>query len=448
MAEQDGKHLEERVPESANRNRETRSEWWWVEPSVWTNRMLTALKTGVKGGKWYSLMDKVCSRSNLEAGLRKVVSHAGSAGIDQQSIDGFMKRRDENLAKLERELREGTYRPQAVKRVWIDKPGKPGEKRPLGIPTVRDRVVQSALKNVLEPIFENLFWQWSVGFRPGKGCKDALREVNRLLGLGYTWVVDADIKSYFDSISWEKLMSRIEDVIADGKVLTLVSNYLSQEIMDGMKGWTPEEGTPQGAVISPLLANIYLDPLDKHLAGRGYAIVRYADDFVVLCRSEGEARKALEEIQSWMDEAKLTLHPEKTRVVDASQPGGFDFLGYHFERGMKWPRTSSLRKFKDKIRKYTKRHNGLRMKSIIEKLNGILRGWFGYFKHSKKNTFSDLDGWIRMRLRSILRRRQKRKGRGRGKDHQCWPNAYFGKLGLFSLKAAHARACQSVQRQH
>jgi RNA-directed DNA polymerase len=212
--------------------------------------------------------------------------------------------------------------------------------------------------------------------------------------------------------------------------------------MDTLKGWTPERGRPQGAVISPLLSNIYLDPLDHLMAKRGFPMVRYADDFVLLCRSQEEAQRALEAVRAWTAQAGLTLHPEKTRIGDATQRGGFDFLGYHFERGYRWPRTKSLRKFTDAIRSKTPRTNGNRLADIISDVNRTLVGWFEYFQHSYRRTFPYLDGWVRMRLRSILRRRCGRRGRGRGRDHHRWPNAFFATQGLFSMTAAHALACQ------
>jgi RNA-directed DNA polymerase len=241
-------------------------------------------------------------------------------------------------------------------------------------------------------------------------------------------------------------MERVEEKIADGRVLALVEAFLQQGIMEGMKTWTPMGGTPQGAVISPLLSNIYLDPLDHGMAEQGFEMIRYADDFVILCRSEAEAKEARERVKEWTEQAGLTLHPTKTRIVDATQAGGFDFLGYTFAQGQKRPRQKSLKKFKDTIRAKTRRNHGESLRRVIEDLNRTLRGWFGYFQHSHKDTFPTLDSWIRMRLRSILRRRRKQRGRGRGRDHQRWPNAYFAKHGLFSLAAAHVLVCQSLAR--
>lgn len=416
--------------------------WSWTESSVWTDRMLTALEQGVKGGKWFSLIDKVYSPSNLRAAFTGVARNDGAAGADRITIEMFDKQLEHNLEKLSDALRAGTYTPQAVRRTWILKPGSQ-EQRPLGIPTVQDRVVQNALRHVLEPIFERDFAEQSYGFRPGRGCHDALSRVEQLLEAGYTHVVDADLKGYFDTIDHEILMDRIEEKVSDGRVLELIRRLLKQQILDGLKQWTPEQGSPQGSVLSPLLSNIYLDPLDHLLAQHGYEMVRYADDFVVLSRSRKEAEMALELIRAWTSQARLALHPTKTHVVDATQEG-FDFLGYHFERGYRWPRERSLKKFKDTIRQHTTRTRGARLESIIDDVNRTLTGWYEYFQFSHGTTFRRLDSWLRMRLRSILRRRQKKRGCGRGSDHQRWPNAYFADRGLFSMESAYISACQST----
>jgi RNA-directed DNA polymerase len=307
-------------------------------------------------------------------------------------------------------------------------------------------VVQTALRNVLEPIFERDFAEHSYGFRPGRGCKDALRRVDHLLKAGYTWVVDADLQNYFDTIPQQKLLEQVAKKVADSRVLELVEAMLRQGVMEGLAHWTPTAGTPQGAVISPLLSNIYLDPLDHELARSGYEMVRYADDFVTLCGSEAEARAALAKVQEWTAKAGLRLHPEKTRIVDATQRGGFDFLGYHFERGYRWPRPKSVAKLKATIRDKTRRTHGSSLRIIMTTVNQTLTGWFGYFKHSHKTAFPPLDKWIRMRLRTILRHRQKRKGRARGTDNVRWPNAFFAAQGLFSLSAARAQCGQSSRR--
>ena len=425
------------VPEGAKQAGEIRDRWSWVEPSAWTERMLAALENGVKGGKWFALGDKVYSARALRAAFAEVKANGGAAGVDHVTVEMFEQHLEENVKRLMEGLRKGEYRPAAVKRVWIPKPGSK-EKRPLGIPTVRDRVVQGSLRNVLEPIFEKEFSKESYGFRPGRGCKDALRRVVGLMRAGHEWIVDADIKGYFDTIPHDKLMERIKEKVADGRVLQLLETFLKQGIMEGMKEWKPEEGTPQGAVISPLLSNIYLDALDHTMEEKGYKMVRYADDFVILCKSQEEAEKALEIVKRWMEEAGLNLHPQKTRIVGMNDIGGFDFLGYNFRRGRRWPRKKSLNKFKDKIRAKTKRTNGNSLQTIISEINRTMKGWFEYFKHSDKTTYPSLDGWIRMRLRSILRKRAGRKGHGLGEDHRRWPNAYFMNHGLFSFEVAYA----------
>ena len=430
------------VPCGARQAGDIRVRWAWVEPSVWTDRMLAALEHGVKGGRWFSLMDKVYSAGTLRSAFAKVKKNRGAAGVDHQTIEMFEARLEENLGRLAESLRAGTYRPQAIRRTYIPKPGSK-EQRPLGIPTVRDRVAQAAVRQVLEPIFERDFAAHSYGFRPGRGCKDALRRVNALLDVGYTWVVDADLKSYFDTIPHGLLMDRVEVKVADGRVLGLIEAYLKAEVMDTLDTWEPQAGCPQGAVLSPLLSNIYLDALDHEMARRGLEMVRYADDFVILCRSEREAREALQRVQEWTAQRGLTLHPDKTRIVDATQRGGFDFLGYHFERGYRWPRKKSTGQLKDSLRVKTRRANGHSLEDIIGSVNATLRGWFGYFKHSHWTTFRPLDRWVRMRLRSILRRRRGLRGRGRGSDHQRWPNAFFAAHGLFSLVAAYRAARQS-----
>jgi RNA-directed DNA polymerase len=422
---------------------EVRARWAWVEPSVWTERMLTALEEGVKGGKWFSLIDKVSAPRVLQWAFARVKANGGAAGVDHQTIAMYEQRLEQQTEYLARTLREGSYQPAAVRREWIPKPGS-REKRPLGIPTVRDRVVEKAMQATLEPIFEREFAEQSYGFRPGRGCKDALRRVDQLLKEGQTWVVDADLKSYFDTIPHEPLLKRIEEKVADGRVLELIRKYLEQGVLENMREWQPEAGTPQGAVISPLLSNIYLDPLDQLMAASEIEMIRYADDFVLLCRSEAEAQRALVLVQQWTATAGLMLHPEKTRIVDATQPGGFEFLGYHFDCGRRRPRRKSLKKFKDTIRAKTKRTNGQSLQVIIAHVNRSARGWFGYFKHSHRYTFDPLDRLLRVRLRSILRRRSGRAGCARGRDSQRWPNAFFATQGLFSFVVAHAQARQSL----
>lgn len=416
----------------------------WANPTVWTERMLTTLHQGVRGGRWHTLIDKVYSSANLMVASGNVIGNQGAAGVDHQTVEDFRAKRLEELDRLHQELAADTYRPQAVRRVWIPKPGSK-EQRPLGVPTVRDRVVQTALLNVLEPIFDVTFSEHSYGFRHGRGCHHALERVEELLNAGYVHVVDADFQGYFDTISKSRLMALIREKVSDSRVLRLVEMFLEQGVLDGLREWIPETGTPQGAVLSPLLANIYLNPLDHLLAAAGFAVVRYADDFVVLCQSQEDAERALAVVRSWSLENELTLHPTKTKIVDA-RTEGFDFLGYHFRGKLRLPRKKSLAKLKDAVRAETKRTNGQCLLFVCARLSRRLRGWFTYFRHCHGTEFKSLDGWIRRRLRSILRKRCGRRGPARGADHQRWPNAYFDALGLYNLFAAHERFRQSSLR--
>ena len=397
--------------------------------------MLATLDRGIPGGKWHSLIDKVGEESHLQMAAWAVIRRDGSAGVDGESCQALEAHLFEATGGLSRQLREQRYVPQPVKRVWIPKPGSV-EKRPLGVPTVRDRVVQTALLYVLEPIFERDFSPHSYGFRPERNAVQGIARVEGLLRQGRVWVVDADLKGYFDSIPQERLLDRVAQKVADGRVLELLRAYLEQGVMDTAKGWQPtEQGTPQGAVISPLLANIYLDPLDHLMAAEGWEMTRYADDFIVQCDTREEAERVMERLKAWTSEAGLRLHPDKTRIVDTSQPGGFDFLGWHFERGWKWPRQKSEQRMRESVRQQTRRTDGRAMTEIIGALNGRLRGWARYFQGGNGNVYLRLDQWIRMRLRSVQRKRDKRKGRGQGYDHNRYPNAYWAELGLISLKA-------------
>jgi len=436
------------VPREAKRAGEVpQPRRWGAKPWIWTARMLTALEQGVKGGRWYSLIDKVYAPATLQAAAQWVTREAGkAAGVDHVSPAHFAQRLSQEVARLGAELREETYHPRAIRRVYIPKPGT-RERRPLGIPTMRDRVVQAALRDVIEPIFEREFAEHSYGFRPGRSCKDALRRVDRLLKEGYRYIVDVDLKSYFDTIPHDRLLARIGRKISDGRVLRLIEKFLKQGVMEGLTQWSPQEGTPQGAIISPLLSNIYLDPLDHLMAERGFQMVRYADDFVILCRSREEAEAALAVVQEWTAAEGLQLHPEKTRITTHEE--GFDFLGYHFrlgKRAYRFPRRKSLQKLKDTIRAKTRRTDGRSLSVIIADVNRTLRGWFEYYKHCWRTTFPEIDAWVRMRLRSILRKRIKLRGRGRGRDHQRWPNAFFAEHGLYDLTTAHRSACQSLPR--
>lgn len=416
-----------------------------AERGVWSEKMLRTLVRGVKGGKWFSLIDKVYTDRTLSLAWEKVRSNAGACGVDGITIARFEKDSESRLLAVKEHLKNGSYQPKPVKRVRIPKPGSK-QTRPLGIPTVTDRVVQQAVRMVLEPIYEHRFAEHSYGFRPERSCRDALRRVNGQLADGHTHVVDIDIQGYFDSIDQERLMKLLEEDVSDGPLLEIIERFLKAGVLEEGE-WEPsEEGTPQGGVISPLLSNLYLDELDHLMELEGYAMTRYADDMVVLCKSAEEASRALARVREWMAQVKLTLHPEKTHIVDMREAGAcFDFLGYRFRRGKRGKiaplvRPKSEQKLKESIRKHTRRCNKHSMKVIIERINPILRGWFGYYKHAYKGQHLKLDQWIRMRLRSIYRKRHRKCGRGRGSDHQRWPNRHFTELGLFSLQAARSEA--------
>ena len=412
--------------------------------------MLEALRNGVKGNRWFSLIDKVSRLDVLELAWAKVLDNAGACGVDGITVERFKQDSPKRLLAVNEHLQRGSYQPSPVKRVWIEKLGS-AEKRPLGIPTVRDRVVQTALKMVIEPIFEREFAAQSYGFRPGRSCRDALRRVDELLKSGHLHVVDVDIKGYFDAIPQERLMALVKERIADGRVHALIESFLKQGVMEGMKEWAVESGTPQGGVISPLLANLYLNPLDWMMEAAGLHMVRYADDMVVLCREPEVARQALEKIGQWMQGAGLELHPEKTRIVDMTQARSyFDFLGYRFWRGKTgrmWRliRPKSERKLRESLKPLTRRNNGNSLSVIIAEINPILRGWYGYFRHAAGSKLAEVDGWVRGRLRGILRRRKGGEGRGRGIDHQHWKNCYFADQGLFSLEQAQQSELESLR---
>ena len=405
--------------------------------------MLAALGNGVKGGKWFSLIDKVYRATTLQAAWRRVKANRGAAGVDRQSVAAFERHAQAYLAELGQDLEQGRYQAQPIRRVEI--PKGPNQMRPLGIPVVKDRIVQTAVKLVIEPIFEATFLDSSYGFRPQRSAHDALRQVSRLLREGYTHVVDADLKSYFDTIPHEGMRSRVREKISDGRLLALIDAWLAQDIVSEAGRWTPTGGTPQGAVLSPLLANLYLHPLDQRLGEGGWHMVRYADDFVVLCDSAAQAQAALGDIRAWVEANGLQLHLDKTHVGDCRDPGqGFEFLGYRFETGQRRVRNKSMHKLRERVRAETRRTRGESLTKVIASLNPVLRGWFNYFKHAHRCTFANVDGFVRRRLRALLRKQRKRPGQGHTHDdHQRWPNVFFADHGLFTLHAAHALASQS-----
>jgi len=417
----------------------------WANRVVWTDRMLNALTVGVRGGKWHALIDKVYSELNLFTSARKVIGKKGAAGVDRQSTEDFCEHEIAEICRMREQLQQRTYRPKPVRRVQIPKPGS-DKTRPLGIPTVRDRVVQTALVNVIEPIFDNEFHDRSFGFRRGRSCHDALRVVETLLNDGHVFVVDADLQSYFDTIPKDRLLALVGEKISDRRVLELVKLFLDQSVLEELREWTPETGVPQGAVLSPLLSNLYLNDLDHRMAGLGYEMVRYADDFVILCRSQEQAEAALEEVKRFVAEAGLTLHPEKTHIVD-SREKSFAFLGYSFRGKLRFPRAKSHQKMVDTIRRLTPRKSGQSLEATIAEINRVTVGWFAYFRHCTWNIFDKYDGMVRKRLRRQLLKRHRRNPKRLCRTHR-WPNVYFSERGYRSLRLAHSAYVQSLQGDH
>jgi RNA-directed DNA polymerase len=388
---------------------------------------------------------------NLTAAYERTKRNKGTHGVDNISVKFFGKYLEENLDRIAKELKDGTYRPQRLRRIYIPKPGS-NEKRPISIPTVQDRVVQGAVKHVIEPIFERTFADTSYGFRPNRNAKQALRRVEKELNRGTRYVIDCDFKSYFDTIPHDKLVGKVRELITDSKLLALIELMLQQGIMETHKQWIPTQGTPQGGVISPLLANIYLNELDHQLIQAGVQPTRYADDLVVLCESQGEAQRILEHIQRWSDGAGLVLHPTKTKIVDMGQLGAeVDFLGYTFKRTdkgklIRFPRKRSMDRLKESIRKHTQRKTGVSLAVTIQRVNRVVGGWFNYFQDSISTVFPAVDGFIRRRLRAILLKRLGTPRFGTASAHQRWPNSYFTAQGLFSTTAASAAAVYSARR--
>jgi RNA-directed DNA polymerase len=420
----------------------------WVERAVWTERMVECLRRGgPEGGRWYSLHDKVFAEKTLRAAYGRVAANGGAPGVDHVTVEQFGERLDDEISRLMSAWVAGTFRPQVVRRAWIAKPGTK-ERRPLGIPTVRDRVVQTALALVLEPIFEATFSERSYGFRPGRRAQDALSVAVAHLNSGAVHVVDADLKGYFDTIPHSRLVKAVHRKVTDPRVLGLIEAFLKAGVMESGEVTEPEAGTPQGGVISPLLANIYLNDLDHLMAGKGLAMVRYADDFVIFCQTAEEAQRALGIVRDWTVQAVLELHPTKTRVVDMGQIDAYvDFLGYRFKRHrrkdgsetfLRLVRPKSLDRIKDSVRRLSVRTSGDSLPTMIGWLNSTLRGWFGYFRSAQTNIHEHVDEMVRRRLRSILCKRLGVSSFGTGIAHQRWPTATFTKLGLFSLVAARA----------
>lgn len=374
--------------------------------------------------KVHSLVDKVYKRKNLELAWEKVKRNRGAGGIDGQSLEGFEAQLEEQLDRLHEQLKGETYRPQPVRQQLIPKPGQAGRFRPLGIPTIYDRVCQQALLNRLEPIFEAVFDDASFGYRPGRSAKDALRKIWMELQSGYEWIVDADLKNFFGSVDHEKLLTLVNRRVADGRVLHLIRQMLEAGCIAQGKYCPTEQGTPQGGVVSPLLSNILLTPFDREMRHRGYQLTRYADDWVLTCRSRREAEKALSEATKILKTLGVSLNKEKTRIVHVRQ--GFEFLGFKLKRGTRplrlepgkirsgvrpgslyaYPRDKSIQHFKDQIRTRTRRKAPVSTQQLIEEINPIIRGWGLYYcKAHVRKIFNRLNRWT---VRRIWSHRYKR----------------------------------------
>jgi group II intron reverse transcriptase/maturase len=355
--------------------------------------------------KHHSLTGRITLPLMHEA-FRAVKRNKGKAGVDRVSIEMFSKHLDQNLAGLMRDLKEGTYRPRPVRRAYIDKGG--GKRRPLGIPTVRDRVAQEVLRRLLSPLFEPLFHDDSYGFRPGRSCHQALERMLDIWRSGHRHVLDADISGFFDNIPHQVIMRGLANVVADGNILRLVERFLAAGVMEDGVVHSATPGTPQGGVLSPLLANIALNFLDWHLDELGFRFVRYADDFVVLCRTERRAKEARQAVERFLESLGLTLSAEKTRVTTFRQ--GFAFLGFDVTSHSATMRAKSVEKFKTRIRELTIRSHNLDARRV-EKLNAVIRGTARYFATRFATCvlqFRTLDGWLRMRLRCLRLKRKTR----------------------------------------
>jgi RNA-directed DNA polymerase len=371
--------------------------------------------TGVK--KVHSLIDKVYKRKNLEMAWEKVKANRGSGGVDGQNLEAFEAQWNQQLDRLQRELREDTYQPLPVRQHPIPKRDKPGEYRLLGIPTIYDRVCQQALLNRLEPIFESVFDDASFGYRRGRSTKDALRKIWKEIQGGSEWIVDADLRDFFGSVDHEKLLTLVAQRVADGRVLRLIEAMLQAGSYGNGQLFPSKRGTPQGGVVSPMLSNILLTPFDREMRLRGYQLTRYADDWVITCKSAAEARAAVEAAGRILKQLGVELHPQKTRIVHAQD--GFEFLGYKIKRGRKklylparkirsqarqgalyaYPKEKSIRSFMDQVRQRTQRKVPLQTEELIEELNPLLRGWGEYYKRAHvRLLFNRLDRWIVHRI--------------------------------------------------
>lgn len=379
--------------------------------------------------KEYALIHQVWNEKNLEKAWKKVRANKGSAGIDRITIEQFEENLPQNLAEIQRLLKEKRYVPDPVLRVQIPKDN--GKMRKLGIPTVRDRVVQQAVKNVLEPIFEEIFLPQSHGYRPNTDAHAAVRKAEAYLERGYHWVVDADIKGFFDHVDHQILMDIVCEKVADGRVLSLIESFLKSGIMNEGVFEDSIEGTPQGGNLSPLLSNIYLNHFDRRMGDYGYLLLRYADDIVIFCKYEWEAEDALKRAKEILEgELKLTLSPEKTKIVHARKKG-VEFLGFHFNGRWRRPRDKAKKKFKAEVKRRTRRQQPINLETVIRFLNPVIRGWGNYFKvGTVKKLFAELDGYIRGRLRSFKAKRRTWKT-----ILYTLPQSELKKMGLISLSS-------------
>lgn len=397
--------------------------------------------------KVHSLVDKVYSRKNLELAWEKVRQGGGVGGVDHEDLISFEESLEANLERLHEELKDGSYEPQPVLQHKIPKAGQPGKYRKLGIPTIYDRVCQQAVLNRLDPIFEPIFDDANYGYRRGRSTRDALGKVWRELEAGYEWVVDADLKDFFGSVDHDKLLVLVNQRVSDGRVLKLLRQMLTAGCEVDGRWQATERGTPQGGVISPLLSNILLTPFDREMRRRGYRLTRYADDWVVTCRTYGEACAAMECARRILETLGVTLNTKKTKIVHVRR--GFEFLGYKIKRGSRpmrlkpgkiksgmragslyaYPRQASIERFRDQVRRRTSRKAPVDTRTLIEQLNPVIRGWGNYFcKAHVRTLFNRLDRWI---VRRIWSHRFKR-WRNAGWRQLPWRKLY-GEYGLVSL---------------